>query len=220
MPAGQTETEEMYRFIVVRYEDTWHLAPLPISDPRPITAREIIDRMHRGTPDSATSPDRAAASLSHSLSPDQLLNPAWISIAEVIKDKLVVGDANSGSAHFLDEHDVGLIDLLTVPKSSTQLAASYTLLTPDQVILRCGRLVSAGIVAVSETSDPPESLHSVADAVDEPAGQPSGAPTPTSRPPSRIAETRARVSEAYRLSSKLGPVRRLVNSLTDRFSRR
>lgn len=215
------ETDDDVSYFVVRRPGEWILAPIPATDPTPITVDDVLARLRSGL---GTFEPRTGVPAGLSLpecGADDTVAPVWMFVGLAAAGFFVVGAPN-GDEVLLDETDVRLLDALYDSSTPAVLVASGAFHDVTDLQARCARLVAAGCARITArgTGDPASPPAPVVEhepvtvEADPAAAGGSGAVAPpagVSSAPSGVALLRARVSDAYRLSSKLRPIRDAVD---------
>ncbi len=203
MIVATTGPVEQVQDFVVRVPGTWTLTPIPAADPCEITLDELLGRTTSGLDVAPTSTIPPAAQA------DAGVAPVWMFVGRVVPGGLEVGSPD-GNRFVLDAVDLDLIDQLVEPSVASTLGLALDI-EPDERLARVGRLVAAGCARPAADEEIP-----VAQRPRTRRPAPTAAePEPITADPDQAAQgaLTARLADAYRLSSKLRPVRRAVERL-------
>lgn len=214
-------------WFVVRRPQAWTYAPVPAQDPSPIDVEDVLARMATGSGEHQLRTGGAMGRALPAIGPRTALEPVWMFVGLVAGGNLIVG-APDGDEILLDELDVRLLDALVDGATPELLAQATGLESADAVAGRLARLVAVGCVAIRNEQDRHDAAaapHDVAADQVEPDAEapepeaPSPEPVPDApapSPPAAGPSLRVRLGDAYRLSSKLRPVRDAVDRLRGR----
>jgi hypothetical protein len=187
-------------------------------------------------------PSTSNASLSTpSVGAYDVVAPVWMFVGLVAGGSFVVGSPE-GVDVLLDEVDVRILDAISPPTTPTDLADRGLGAGAEDIIDRCSRLIAAGCAqfadqtnapmaeaedsaASDDTSDGgedeldeelPVQLHEDASRPDldlDESATPAEVPDAADEQPTERPTIRARIADAYRLSSKLRPLRDVIDKV-------
>lgn len=196
-------------YFVVRSDGAWTLTPIPPTDPEIIEVGAVLARLRSGAGTFTPRSGPAAGRRETPLAPGDAIAPVWMFVGLAAAGHFVVGDPTGGQV-LLDELDVALLDAL---RDETTVEGT----DPDGAIapieVRCeryGRLVAAGCARLVRAAPSPapadEHPQEVAAAPDAPPAEQH------QTAPGGRASLLVRAKDAYRLSSKLRPLREAIES--------
>jgi hypothetical protein len=214
-----TTFDETLDYFVVRTDAIWRLAPVPPTDPVIIDVEEIVARLEAEVGRVLV---EAQSSIEPSpVAPTAIVQPVWMMVGLVGGGSLQVGDA-AGGHHHLGVASVRLLDRIREPTRARDLAAGAGTAV-DDCCRALGQLVAAGCIQVLDDepvpSEPPAGVHvPTTDAISTPAEPSTSAAVhrPERSGLLRRAQIGTRIRDAYRLSSKLKPVRDRLDRLRQR----
>lgn len=179
---------------VARTDGRWELSVAGAEEPTAIDLAALEETIARAS----TPPDGIPLGLVE-VGADDAVEPLWCWVGRLVDHGVVVEDRD-GVARLLTSADLALLDALDEPRTVRALAD----IAPDGAA-RLGGLAAAGLIRLAAPAGPPQQAPSPSQELHPSGDDERRPPAPARSGP--IGRSMRWLATAYRLSSKLAPVR-------------